>query len=148
MKKAALLFSVSFSLSILSACSESTIDITKAPTEQICVLRENLDLIGEPYSFAIADDRRFVVTDFTNVFLYSANGEQIRQIGNAGRAPFEYLNPSCVKIYKDTIYVWSANSLKFISYTMEGLPSENIRTNPRFVISSRQTNTYMYIRQG
>lgn len=122
MKKAALLFSVSFSLSILSACSESTIDITKAPTEQICVLRENLAMVSRPFYFDIADNGQFVLTDFTNVFLYSADGEQLRQIGNAGRAQFEYLNPGCVKIHKDTIYVWSASSSKFITYSLDGTP--------------------------
>ena len=104
------------------SCTEHTTNRQDVTAQQICLLQETISTLGEPYSFAIADDRRFVVTDFTNVFLYSAKGEQIRQIGNAGRAPFEYLNPSCVKIYKDTIYVWSANSLKFISYTMEGTP--------------------------
>ena len=107
----------------ISACDEhATVTITDAPAHQICELEENLAPIGEPFSFAIADDGDFVLTDFKTVFLYSADGRQIKQIGNPGRAKFEYLNPGCVKIHESTIYVWSANSLKFITYTMSGEP--------------------------
>ena len=59
-----------------------------------------------------------------NVFLYSSEGKQIRQIGNKGNARYEYSHPSAVRIYKDTIYVWSSFTLRFISYTMDGEPIE------------------------
>ena len=59
-----------------------------------------------------------------NVFLYSSEGKQIRQIGNKGKARYEYNHPSAVRIYKDTIYVWSSFTLRFISYTMDGEPIE------------------------
>ena len=113
---------LAFIAALCSACTEQSAAVKDAPTQQICSLQENLSLISTPYSFAMANDGQFVLSDFTKVFLYSPDGEQIRQIGNAGRGPLEYLNPGCVKILNDTIYVWSANTLTFITYTMEGTP--------------------------
>ena len=65
--------------------------------------------------------------DNDKVFLYSMDGRQIRQIGQAGRARFEYNRPSIVRVQKDTVYVWSSMTLKFISYLMDGTPLRQYR---------------------
>ena len=109
------------SLLLMFSCTgKSSGTVTDAPSKTVCALQENISIIAEPVSFAVADNGCFVLTDFKNVYLYSSDGRQLRQIGHSGRAQFEYLNPSCVKIHKDTIYVWSANSMEFITYTMDG----------------------------
>ena len=93
-----------------------------AEYEVICTLNDNNSLIKEPESFSMLPSGGFVIADGDKVVLYSNDGEQIRQIGFSGRALGEYNMPTNVKTHNDTVYVWSAMSLKFISYTINGEP--------------------------
>lgn len=106
----------------VSCSDKNTAAVKEAQDEQICEIQENLSPIARPMSFAIADNGNFVISDLKNVYLYSHDGQQIRQIGHPGRAKYEYLMPRYVKNDNDTVYVWSAGNLKFIAYTMDGEP--------------------------
>lgn len=107
-------------LLLLCSCTRSVTEREEAKFQTICRLSENIANISLPFSFSVAEDGRFVLCDNENVFLYSSEGRQIRQIGNKGKSRYEYSHPSAVRIYKDTIYVWSSFTLRFISYTMDG----------------------------
>lgn len=111
------------SLLLMFSCTgKSSGTATDAPSKTVCALQENIAPVGRPMSFAMNDDGSFVLTDLKSVYLYSAGGEQLKQIGRSGRARYEYLTPLSVKIQNDTVYVWSAGSLEFIAYTMDGEP--------------------------
>ena len=111
------------SLLLMFSCTgKSSGTVTDAPSKTVCALQENIAPVGRPMSFAMNDDGSFVLTDLKSVYLYSAGGEQLKQIGRSGRARYEYLTPLSVKIQNDTVYVWSAGSLEFITYTTDGEP--------------------------
>lgn len=61
--------------------------------ESICVLQENLDLVGEINSLTFLDEEKFLITSTSpeRVILYDTKGEQIRSIGKKGEGPFEYI---------------------------------------------------------
>ena len=107
-------------LLLLCSCTRSVTEREEAKFQTICRLSDNIANISLPFSFSVAEDGRFVLCDNEKVFLYSSEGRQIRQIGNKGKSKYEYNHPSVVRIYKDTIYVWSSFTLRFISYTMDG----------------------------
>lgn len=111
-------------LLILTSCSSQVeYSVIEAPCEQICILNENIGMLGEPLSMAMVDEQHFVVSDMnSNVYLYDLTGNQISRIGNSGRASFEYAFPMNVRVYNSEIYVWSANTGKFISYGITGEP--------------------------
>ena len=109
------------------SCSDTSLKIQDAEIMEICRLNENMGQISAPTSVAVADDGRFAVCDNNCVYLYSSDGNQLRTIGNAGNARFEYNHPSVVNIHKDTIYVWSSFTMKFIAYTMDGTPVAQYR---------------------
>ncbi len=116
-------FSLLF-LMLLVSCTESSLLVQDAEPENICTLKENISQISEPVSFDVMDDGEFVLCDGVNVFLYSTSGEQMHRIGNAGKAKYEYNNPSVVRTYKDIIYVWSSSTLRFIVYRKDGTPMD------------------------
>lgn len=109
---------------IMTSCStKGDYQVIDAPYEQICRLGENIGMLGEPLSMAIVDESHFVVSDLnSNVYLYDFTGNQVSRIGNVGRAGFEYIFPMNVRVYNGDIYVWSANTGKFISYEITGAP--------------------------
>lgn len=113
------------SLPILFSSCERPVEtvVSDAPHKEICVLKENLSLLGRLNGFAVVSKNRFVVSTDTKVILYDADsGNQIREIGEEGRARFEYLMPMMVNGDGEKIYVWSANDLEFITYSLEGAP--------------------------
>ncbi len=104
-----------------AACGQSkTIDPIAAEYEIVCILKDNISSIKEPLSFTIMPSGEFALADGDQVFLYSHDGEQVRRIGTRGKAMGEYNMPTNIKIHNDTVYVWSAMSLKFIAYTTSG----------------------------
>lgn len=105
------------------ACGESKpVEPIAAKYETVCTLKDNLFPINDPKSFSIISSGEFVIADGEKVIFYSNEGEQVRCVGASGNAMGEYNRPTNVKIYNDTVYVWSAMSLKFITYTIFGEP--------------------------
>lgn len=116
------IYTILVGIVLLSACSETEMAVQDARTEYLCTLEENIAQISKPTSFAVSDDGWFVLCDNKNVYLYSPDGKQSRKIGNVGNAKYEYNYPSLVKVHKDTVYVWSSYTMKFIAYTPSGEP--------------------------
>ena len=75
------------------------------------------------------------------------DGRQIRQIGQAGRARFEYNHPSKVAVYNDTIYVWSSFTATFITYTLDGTPVAQYRYNSA-ITNFEPAGDYIFIYTG
>lgn len=118
-------FLICIAVLIIASCAHVQQDqkAMNVSYEQVCLLAENIGILGEPLSLAVVDETHFVVSDLSNnVYLYDFTGNQICRIGNSGRASFEYIFPMNVRAYKDNIYVWSANTGRFIEYTVAGEP--------------------------
>ena len=107
-----------------SCASHQEAGVVDAEYETICELKENIGLIGQPQVFDMADGESFVVTDWTNVYLYGIDGNQIKRIGTSGRGGFEYIRPSVVRTDGEFIWVWSSGTLAFIVYRKDGQPVE------------------------
>lgn len=121
--KSVLIPAVIVALSIFCSCGKSGEVTPKAgKSETISKLSDNIQAMGFPEDFDIVNDDLFVVTDRSLVYLYQMNGEQVRIIGQSGNAQGEYRSPSKVRAYKDSIYVWSSMTLKFLTYALDGTP--------------------------
>ncbi|MBQ8811575.1 MAG: hypothetical protein IJZ70_04615 [Bacteroidales bacterium] len=81
----------------------------------------NSEQMGSPCSMAVINENLFVLSTEKQVYLYE-EGAVIQKIGQIGRAEYEYQLPMIVRVYKDEIYVWCAMSLKFIVFTLDGIP--------------------------
>ncbi|MDR1339644.1 MAG: 6-bladed beta-propeller [Prevotellaceae bacterium] len=92
------------------------------PVKNICILDENIDLVGTISSCDFIDESHYVVATVNpaSIFIYTLKGEQIREIKKTGSGPFEYINPSIVRGYNKKIYVWCSQQLKLTVYDMEG----------------------------
>jgi len=135
----------------ISSCSQHEISKNTMNSVIICELQENLRHFSEPLSFSILDNGCFVICDGRNVILYSDGGKQLRMIGHRGKALYEYNNPSIVRTLKDTIYVWSSASLKFISFDLDGNPIQEYPYNSAvadFVLSDDNIIIYNAGRQS
>lgn len=115
---------LSFLLFFVSCSSDDSFEtrITEGDYDEICVLGSEICQISEPSSFDIVNQDYFVIADEKYVSLYSTKGKQLRLIGNAGNARYEYNRPTLVRSCGDSVYVWSSMSLKFISYSLDGVP--------------------------
>lgn len=121
-------FLVPLTLLFLSSCGErKDFVLIDGVSETVCKLGENLGVINVPSGFDMVNDTSFVLCDMERVFLYNLQGTQIREIGHVGNARYEYNFPQYVMAEEDTIYVWSANSLKFICFAIDGTPESEYR---------------------
>lgn len=78
--------------------------------------------IGSPCSLAVIDSAHFAISTDYQVYLYDMSGHCISKIGRSGNAGFEYNMPLYVRCDGDLIYVWSAMTMKFVAYTLDGTP--------------------------
>lgn len=90
--------------------------------KKISVLNENIDFLGEISSFDMIDESRFVVSTVnpSNIYIYYKEGNQVKNININGKGPFELLNPSIIKYYKNKIYIWGSNQLKLLTFDLNG----------------------------
>lgn len=98
---------ISFLIVLFASCHASAeIAVEEAPYEAIFTIDDSKEPQGDPFSSTLLDDGRLlVVSNMQKVLSYSKTGKQLGQIGSAGRAKFEYLNPGVVKASSDSIYV-------------------------------------------
>lgn len=96
--------------------------LTDATVQVICELSDNIAMVGEPESLSVFDDGFAVISNPGKVLLFDFNGNQTRELGRPGNAKYEYNLPYIIRSHKDSIYLWSANSLKFIVFSKNGLP--------------------------
>jgi len=92
--------------------------------EKICNLKENNRIIGKISSFDFLNDSLFIVgvSEQAQIVLYNSKGKQLQLIGNKGRGPYEYINPSIVKVFNNKIYVWCKKSTRLIVFNSLGKP--------------------------
>lgn len=117
-----------FSMVILVSCTccsttDKNIEMKDAQFDIICKLSNNISELGAIKSLSVFDDKFAVVTSPDDVFIYDFTGNQEYSLGNAGNARFEYSNPYIIREFGDSLYLWSANSLKFIVYSKDGTPA-------------------------
>ena len=107
-----------------AACSatDNKIIIKEAPVEIVCKLSNNVSDLGSIESLSVFDGGFAVISSPNKVFMYDMEGHQKCTIGHAGNARFEYNRPYIIRSDNDSLYIWSANSLKFIVYSNEGKP--------------------------
>ena len=90
----------------------------------ICVLKNNIELFGDIKYMTISGDNRFIISTSQppNVIVYDFNGNQMAKIGSQEKGPYQYLQPSVVKYFKNNIFIWCAIKLRLIVYDMHGNP--------------------------
>lgn len=89
----------------------------------LCVLGENINIVGDILSLAFLNRDSFVIsTSNSSIFIYNSSGEQIREIRRVGRGPHEYQIPSIIRVYNDKIFVWCSQQLKLIVLDVLGVP--------------------------
>jgi len=69
-----------------------------------------------------------VATADPGVFLFEADGSFVRQLGRAGRGPFEYQGPLTVRPAGENVAVWDGGNRKLLLFAPNGT---NLREWPR-----------------
>jgi len=116
---------------LLSACSSGEKSGEKTLTSSECansflstekaVLDQSEQPLGQLQSATQLPNGRIVVsTDDPGVFLFESDGTFIRQIGQSGRGPSEYQNPSVARPYGSNIAIWDAGNMKVTVYDQAG----------------------------
>ena len=106
---------------LLHSCSNNAESAMQVPNfEEICVIKDNDKVISDVQSIDIIDENRFVISDMQSVYLYDIQAARIKKISHSGRAQGEYILPMTVRYNNGHIYVWSAGSLSFLVYDLDG----------------------------
>lgn len=88
--------------------------------EYVCNLEENIDIVGRVKDFSFYDDSSFFVLSDNNIIEYTTKGEQKNIFNKFGQGPGEYVSPTLINVYGESIYVWCAGTLKLIEYDKKG----------------------------
>lgn len=110
---------------MLHSCSNSNeITVQDADADTVCeiITVHDDEEIGRLNSLAVMDSSCFVLSTDSQVYLYDISGCCVNKIGRSGNAKFEYNLPLLVRTDGELIYVWSAMTMKFIVYTIDGTP--------------------------
>lgn len=148
-------FLLLFTTILFIGCSKKVSPtITEAQVQIICKLSDNISLVGSPESLSVYDEGFTVISNPGKVLQFDFHGNQIGELGRSGNAKYEYNLPYVVRSYNDSIYIWSANSLKFIVYSMDGVPHSEYKyesairdfvptDNKIFIYSSGTRDSYI-----
>lgn len=117
---AAFLFAAALMLISCGGNRSGEVLISGLNPETVCVISQEDHSIGNLNSLDVMEDGRFLLSTDNEVLLFDAGGKLLREIGKSGRASGEYSMPMAVRAYGNVIYVWSAMSLKFIAYDLDG----------------------------
>ena len=123
MKKTLLIYLSFILLSSLVSCRQTndSVHVTDVPAETICTIDGQLDRLN---SIAVIDKEKFVLCTETQVYVYNSKGIRLYNVGNQGRAKYEYSMPLYVRTDGSKIYVWDAMMCKIITYSIDGRPIE------------------------
>lgn len=74
--------------------------------------------VGKVLSLDFLNDTIFVIstTNPVGVFAYNLSGKKMHQTTLKGRGPGEFLAPSIVRTYNDTLFIWCSKNLKLLMY--------------------------------
>lgn len=103
-----------------SCAEEKEILISEPPFEEVCVLNQNEELLGQINSIDYVNDTSFVVCSASQIYLYGFSGDLIRKIGRSERAKAEYVSPRIVRYGSNHIVAWDGMLGKFIWFNMDG----------------------------
>lgn len=113
-------------LLLLLSCQEKNKKITvitqekKDTREHVCNLQENINLVGNIKDFSFYDNSSFFVLADNNIIEYTVMGEQLNVFNRMGQGPGEYVTPTLINIYNESIYIWCSSTLKLIEYDRKG----------------------------
>lgn len=127
-----LCFAVAPSLVLLFfSCGNKGLSIVETPSETICELQVDGQegMLGRLNSIAVVNEDCFAVCDEGQVYLYDGKGRQLRKIGRSGNAGYEYNMPLIVRSDGTAVYVWSAMTMEFIVYGLDGNPKGEYKYN-------------------
>jgi hypothetical protein len=127
--------------------TEKTLKKVKETTsKEICVLNENLNVLGEITSIDFIADDRFVVSTSnpSNILIYNTGGKQLKEIKLRGKGPNEFLNPSIIKIYNNKIYVWCSDQLRMLLYDLKGNPIQEFKGFERAITNFLPFKKYIF----
>lgn len=107
---------------VVCSCSEPRPSVREAPAEIVCEIKQ--DYNGSPLgilnSMAVIDSSLFALSTEHQVYLYDMNGNPVSLIGMEGSSASEYMMPLIVRSDSESVYVWSAMTLKFVVYDKSG----------------------------
>lgn len=91
--------------------------------EDSILLQENLTYFGTPADYCYDSiEENFVISERTipALIVFSKGGEQLKILGEIGRGPFEYSQPSLVYCDNKSIYVRDGRLSKIIAFDHQG----------------------------
>lgn len=91
-----------------------------ASIDTICAPKENLFVLGGAPTDIVFINNNFLLAIGSHLVLYDNNGMQIKEFGEYGSGPGEYIKPSKLYISSKNIYVWCEQSLKLLIYDLNG----------------------------
>jgi hypothetical protein len=102
-------------------CNEG---ITDSVIERnLLVLSEQSQVLAPITSAAMLPSGRVVVaTSAPSVKLFATDGTLLRQLGQAGRGPFEYQGTLIVRPAGDDIAIWDSGNRKLMTFSSDGSP--------------------------
>lgn len=103
----------------LISCQTQHVDFSKITQNEICALKDNIELIGNIESLSVTDSM-YVVSTGDHIIIFNSVGEQETIIDRKGRGRYEYVDASIVRQYDDCLYVWCPYLLKFIVFDSNG----------------------------
>jgi len=94
--------------------------------KDIATIEDDSVLLGTIKSFNMINDKEFVISTSkpAGVFLYNIDEKHLKKIGDKGKGPYEYLDPSIVKQYNQKIYIWCDKLTKLFIFSLSGEPLE------------------------
>ena len=105
----------------ICACRGNTINTMESiKFDKLLKIDQSVYPLGHINSIAICEDSSIVLCSDKQVSKYNSKGNYEGKVGNLGRAVGEYNMPLFVRSWNNQIYVWSAMTLKFLIYGMDG----------------------------
>lgn len=80
-------------------------------------------LLGDIDRIIVTEDGNYLIADkeiASAVFLFTSQGQFVRQIGNRGDSPDEYLKIEDMAYYDHKVYIWDSANRKVLEYNIEG----------------------------
>lgn len=121
--------------------------------DSICILKENIDMLGNICSFSFIDSNHFVISTTSpdpSLFIYNCQGIQEKKIKRFGRGPGEYIEPAIIHVFNNYIYIWCSKQLKLIKLDLKGRFIEEYKDLKKAIkdFSIQNENIIFYVAGG
>jgi len=91
-------------------------------------------MIGGVSDFIVSSKNEIICLDhiFCQIFFFDKEGNLIKKIGNKGKGPLEFIQPSYIEQVRDTLYIWDPGNSRFQNLTLDGKLIKTLIPKPQF----------------